>query len=240
MATTTTNDRNDRTVGVEDVAGVRSRISWQAILAGAIIALAANFVFIMFFSAIGLTMTEAGVRGRDVGIGALIATILSVLISLFIGGWVAAQMTAGETEREAILYGILTWAAVVGLSMMLVGMGLRAGYFAAMGGAMVVQNSPEVQNAGSWEQAARNAGVSQQSIDAAKATVDPNRAQAAANDPAARERAQEAMVAASWISLVAILLSLGTAIGGALVGRGPTFRMLPVAGVEVRRELSIP
>jgi hypothetical protein len=229
-------------VRVEDVAGVRSRISWQAILAGAIIAIAANLVFTMFFAAIGLTLTEAGVRGNAVGIGALIATLFSVLISLFIGGWVATQMTAGETERESILYGILTWAAVVGISLMLVGMGLRAGYFAVMGGAMVVQNSPEVQNASNWEQAARNAGVSQERIDAAKTSIDPNRAQAMANDPNTQQKAHEALVAASWTALVAVLLSLGTAIGGALVGRGPSFRLMTIGGThtEVRRELSIP
>ena len=228
---------------IEDVAGVRSRISWPAVLAGAITAIAANFVFTLFFAAIGLTLTEAGVRENAVGVGTLIAILLSMITSLFIGGWVTAQLTAGETEREAVLYGIMTWAAVVVLSAMLIGMGLRAGYFALVGGALVAQQTPEVRQATNLEQALRNVGVAQDKIDAAKTSLDPNRVQAAANDPATRDRAHEAAVAAAWAALVGVLLSMATAIGGALVGRGPAFRLFPAARVqtvEARRELIIP
>jgi hypothetical protein len=221
---------------IEDVAGVRSRISWQAILAGAITAIATNLVLTLFFAAIGISLTEAGVRERAVGVGAMIAILLSLIASLFVGGWVATQLTAGETEREAVLYGLMTWAAVVVLSAVLVGMGLKAGYFALMGGAMV---TPEVRNAQDLEQAARNAGWSQASIDAAKASVDPNRPM----DPITRDRAHEAAVGASWAALVGVLLSMASAIGGAMVGRGPAFRFFPATGVqtvEARREIIIP
>jgi hypothetical protein len=229
-------------VKMEDLTGVRSRISWQAILAGAIAAIATNLVFTLFFAAVGITLTEAGVRDNAVGVGALIATMCSVILSLFVGGWVSTQLTAGETEREAILYGILTWSAVVATSVCLVGMGVRAGYFALMGGAMVAQQSPEVRNAQSWEQAARNAGVSQDRIDAAKASVDPDRARAVTNDPATQQRAHEALVGASWAVLVGVMLSLGAAIGGALLGRGPAIQLMPVQRVvaEPRRALIIP
>ena len=230
-------------VQVQDVAGVRSRISWQAILAGAITAVAANFVLVLFFGALGLTLTEAGVRANAVGVGALIATLLSVIASLFIGGWVATQLTAGENEREAVLYGIMTWAAVVVFSGMLVGAGLRGGYYALVGGAMVVQSTPEVQGANNWEQALRNAGASQAQIDSVRANLDPNKAREIANDPAARERAHEAAVGASWAALVGVLLSMAAAIGGAMVGRGPAFRLITAGRTPViaeRRELIIP
>lgn len=233
----------DGPVQVQDVAGVRSRIAWQAILAGAVTAVAANLVFALFFGAIGLTLSEAGVRANAIGVSALIATLLSIIASLFIGGWVATQLTAGETEREAALYGIMTWAAVVVFSAMLVGMGIRAGYFALVGGAMAVQTAPEVQSASNWEQAARNAGVSQERIDAAKASVDPNRAREIANDPVAQQRAHEAAVGASWAALVGVLLSMAAAIGGAMVGRGPSFRLFAVPRVtatETRQALIIP
>src|SRR5256885_161671 len=133
-------------VKVEDVAGVRSRISWPAVLAGAVVAVATNMVFTMFFGAVGLSLTETNVRENAIGVGALIAVLLGMLVSLFLGGWVTAQLTAGETEREAILYGLLTWAAAVAISVALVGMSVRAGYFALVGGSMVVQQSPDVQN----------------------------------------------------------------------------------------------
>ena len=146
-------------VKVEDVAGVRSRISWPAVLAGAVIAVAANMVFTMFFAAIGLSLTETDVRGNAIGVGALIAVLLGMLASLFLGGWVSAQLTAGETERESILYGILTWAAVVGISMAMVGMSVRAGYSSRSSAVRWWhQNTPEVRNSQNWEQAMHNAG----------------------------------------------------------------------------------
>ncbi|MBN9122764.1 MAG: hypothetical protein J0I06_27095 [Planctomycetes bacterium] len=228
---------------IEDVAGVRSRISWSAVLAGAVIAVAANMVFTMFFSAIGLTLTETDVRANAIGVGALIAVLLGMLAALFLGGWVAAQLTAGETEREAVLYGILTWAAAVGISVLMVGASVRAGYFALVGGAVVAQQTPEAQNAQNWEQALRNAGATQAQIDSVRNGLDPNRARATAEDPAAQERARQAAIGASWAALVGVLLSMATAIGGALVGRGPAFRLLPVARAQVtetRQALIIP
>ena len=226
-------------VKVEDVAGVRSRISWAAVMAGAVIAVAVNLVFTMFFSAVGLSLTETNVRDNAIGTGALIAALLGTLAALFFGGWVTAQLTAGETEREAVLYGILTWAAAIAISVGLAGMVVKAGYFALVGGAMVVQTGPSAPGATNWEQAMRNAGFSQERIDAAKAAVDPNKPV----DPFTRDKAREAAIGASWAALVGVLLSMATAIGGSLVGRGPAFRLYPAnrtTVVEARRELIIP
>jgi hypothetical protein len=230
-------------VKVEDVAGVRSRISWSAVIAGAVFAVAANMVFTMFFGAVGLSLTETNVRDNAISWGTLIAVLLGMLVSLFIGGWVTAQLTAGETERESILYGILTWAAVVAISMALVGMSVRAGYFALVGGAMVTQNTPEARNASNWEDGMRNAGFTQAQIDSARTNLDPNKARQVANDPNTQEKARQAAIGASWAALVGVLLSMATAIFGSLVGRGPAFRLFPVNRthvVEARRELIIP
>jgi hypothetical protein len=227
---------------VEDVAGVRSRISWQAIIAGAMTAIATYLVLTLFFAAIGVTLTETNMRNNAIGVGVLVAILFSIIVSLFVGGAVASQLTAGETDRESILYGLLTWATVLAISIGLVGMGVKAGYFAVMGGAMIAQQSPEVQNAQSWEQGARNAGVSQERIDAAKASIDPNRAVAIANDPATQEQARKTLISASWITLVGLLLSLAASIGGAMVGRGPMLHLVAdrQVQVEARRELIIP
>jgi hypothetical protein len=108
---------------------------------------------------------------------------------------------------------------------------------------MAVQQSPEVQNAQNWEQTLRNAGATQAQIDSVRTGLDPNRARAVAEDPGTQERARQAAIGASWAALVGILLSMATAIGGALVGRGPSFRLYPAARttvVEARRELIIP
>ena len=232
-----TDTRTDA-VHIEDVAGVRSRISWGALLGGAVIAAAAALVFTALFAAIGVSLRETDLRAETVGIAGIIAAIASLVVALFLGGWVTSQLTAGETRQEAVIYGVLTWAVVTAASMMMVGMGVRAGYFALMGGTLVAQNSPTVQQR-SWEDMARDAGVSQASIDAARANLDPARARAAANDPATRERAENAAVASSWGALVALLVSIAAAVGGAVAGSGPQFRLFPAGATAHRAEIIV-
>lgn len=207
----TTDMRNE--VKMEDVTGVRSRISWPAIVAGAVVAVATNLVLTLFFAALGVTIAETGVRENTIGTAALVAALLSIILSLFVGGWVSTQLTAGETERESVLYGVLTWALVVGFSLAIVGMGARAGYFAIVGGSMIAQQNPTVQH----------------KIEEAKVAIEQKKEEFK-NDPAAQERAKnqamDAAVGASWAALVGTMLSMAASIGGAMVGRGATFRLV--------------
>src|SRR6478735_9100883 len=82
----TTDTRTDA-VHIEDVAGVRSRVSWGALLGGAVIAIAAAMVFTFLFAAIGVSLRDADVRGENIGIAAIIAAIATLAVSLFLGGW---------------------------------------------------------------------------------------------------------------------------------------------------------
>jgi hypothetical protein len=223
---THTPDNRTDAVQVSDVAGVRSRVSWGALLGGAVIALAAALVFTFLFAAIGVSLRDTDLRGETIGVASIVAAVATIAVALFLGGWVTSQLTAGETRHEAVIYGILTWALVTAASMMMVGMGVRAGYFALMGGTMVAQTNQSVQQR-SWEDMARDAGVSQASIDAARANLDPARVRAEANNPANRERAGQAAVAASWGALVALLVSIAASVGGAVAGSGPQFRLFP-------------
>ena len=222
-----------------DLVGVKSRVSWAAILAGTVVALACYLVLTLLFAAIGISLTEAGVRTNAVGIGVLIAAILTIVVSMFLGGWIASQMTVGENQQEAGIYGILLWATVTAISMGFVAMGVRAGYFAFVGGSVVAQNNERIPP---WEDMARSSGVPQQQINDAKAAIDPNRVKAEVNDPANRERAQDAAVAAAWAALVGTMLSMAAAVGGALAGKGLTFRLFPVAVVrrQEQRQIIIP
>lgn len=209
---------------VPDLYGVASRVSWSAIIAGTVVAFACMLALTLFFGALGITMTDAGVREGTVGTGTLIAGIASVIISLFLGGWVAAQMTVGENRQEAILYGVLTWGAVMILSIAMVGMSVQVGVLAGVGGSIVVQNNERVPN---WETAALAGGVSQAQINEWKARTDPEAVRAAAADPANRARTRENAMYAAWIALVCTLLSMAACIGGSLVGRGVAFHLYP-------------
>lgn len=225
----TTTERTFSTPAVEDVMGVKSRVSWAAILGGAVVTLASYLVLTFFSAALGLSLTDMNVSDRALLIGSVIVAVVVMAGSLFLGGWVSTQLSVGENTREAVIYGVLTWAVVTAITLALLGMGVRAGYMAMMGTTLVAQNSQQR----SWEDMARDAGVRQEEINNLRTNADPNRIQAAANDPANQERARETSAIAAWSLLGGTLLSIGAAVGGALVGRGSQFRLFPrVVAVE--------
>ena len=97
------------------------------------VTLAADLVLTFLATAIGLSLTAASVRGDAIAIGAVVAAILVMAGSLFLGGWVTTQLSVGENTREAVIYGVLMWAVVTAASLMMVGAGLRTGYMALVG-----------------------------------------------------------------------------------------------------------
>lgn len=223
-------------VKYEDVAQLRSRISWGAIIAGMVTALACALILTLFFAGIGLSLTATDIRSNALEIGALIAAVVTVIVAMFVGGWVTTQLTAGETSREAAIHGVLCWAAVTGASLCMAMSGVRAtGYFALIGGAMVTQNT----NAVSWEEAARQAGIPPARIDQWRADLRLNNVAAAAADPQTQEQARRTAIVTAWAALVGVLLSMGAAIGGAMAGCGPHFRLFPTAVTRERREIII-
>src|SRR5438477_12555126 len=56
-------------VKYEDVAPLRSRISWGAIFAGMVVALACALVLTLFFTGIGLSLTATDIRSNALEIG---------------------------------------------------------------------------------------------------------------------------------------------------------------------------
>lgn len=227
---------NDRGIpAVEDVVGVKSRISWGAIIGGAAIALAFYLVLTFLCAAVGLSLTETNLRGDALAIGAVVAAIVAMAAALFLGGWVTAQLSVGENLREAVIHGVLTWAVVMAVSLCLIGAGIRGGYMALMGSALVAQNDPQVPQK-TWDEMARDAKVPAEKIDEARRAIDPNRVQAELNDPANQARAKQISLTAAWALFAGTLVGIGATVGGAVVGRGESFRLLrPVAAVTVER-----
>jgi hypothetical protein len=226
------------TVGTEDLTSVRSRVSWGAIIAGSVVALGVQFVLTLLGAAIGF-----GILGNtptnEIGVPALIWVILSAAISLFAGGFVAAQATAGENKREAGLYGALVWSTVFATVLFLTVAGVRVGFNALLGTAAIGTNVAEVANRGNpptdWEAAARQNGIDPALISDFKTKVQAAQANvtgAANNDPVARAKLEadarkvsDVTSKAAWLALAATVVSMLAAIGGGLVGSGPTFRL---------------
>src|SRR4051812_23102713 len=107
-----------------DVLPVRSRVSWGAIIAGAMVALAIYFVLTLLGMALGLELVHR--RNVDLGAGAAIYSILTLLIAMFFGGWATSRLAVGESTLEAVLYGIILWGILFAGLFWMIGAGIRA------------------------------------------------------------------------------------------------------------------
>lgn len=91
------------------------RISWGAVFAGLIVSIMVSLVLALLGMSIGLgtvnPMEEAN-PFAGLGMGAGIWWVVSSLISLFLGGWVAARMAGVPRRFDGALHGVLTWGLV--------------------------------------------------------------------------------------------------------------------------------
>lgn len=100
-----------------------SRISWGAIIAGALTAVSVLFLLNLLGFGIGLTtidpMTERNALD-GLGTGTIIWWAISNIAALFIGGMVAGRMSGYPSKSDGGLHGFLAWALYTILSIFLV------------------------------------------------------------------------------------------------------------------------
>jgi len=217
---------NDNAVHAEDVVPVRSRISWQAILAGSVLALAFYFLLTLLGAAVGLSIHDR-VTDKSLAIGAVIWAIVVTAGCMFIGGCTASQLTTGENKMEGALYGVLVWAAGVGMLMGLMATGVRAGFNAMVGLSTPTANVAANSNA-NWEDVARRNGATDADIERFRNNINsaPATIQNAMNNPDNRQAIEENTTRAAWYSFLGTLISMLAGALGGYVGAGPTFRLL--------------
>src|ERR1700732_3421158 len=92
-----------------ELVSVGSRISWGAIMAGAILALGIYSLLTILGGAVGLSISER-VNPTTLKTTAVIWTLITMVAGIFVGGMVVSQFTVGETKTEAMLYGVIMWA----------------------------------------------------------------------------------------------------------------------------------
>lgn len=226
MATKNQDRDRGQDVGIEDVMEVGSRVGWGAIVAGAVMALATSLVLTVLGTAVGLSVSDS-VDGDSLGVGAGIWAIVTTIVALFIGGYITSQCVVGETKTESVVHGIIMWGVTFALLMWFAASGISSGFGAMMQVADVGATASQNASDQTWQRMAQAAGVSQDQIDEWT-----SRAEATANDPQAQreaaEETQEAATHAAWWTLGGLILSMAAAVGGAILGAGPSFRLLPV------------
>ena len=164
------------------------RVRWGPIIAGIVITITAQLILSALGAAIGLS---AGSAGWGIGIWA----IISLFISLFIGGWIMASTCGPMNKKSALLNGAILWAATLVVSGWLLASGVTGtfGIAASASGAMLDQ----VQEPGGVE-------------------IPENPNIQVPNIPA--EEVQDYAARASWYFLFGALLGLVASLIGATAG----------------------
>ena len=100
----------------------RSRISWGAVLAGAVTALATS----LLLSLLGVSLGAGWIQPFNIwtdlarlGTGAVIWQILNFALSMALGGYVAARLSGTHSHQDGELHGLTTWATAVVLGSLL-------------------------------------------------------------------------------------------------------------------------
>jgi hypothetical protein len=215
-----------------------ARISWGAVFAGAVVALAVQLVLALIGGAIGLATlspaTGQSPSGTTLGLGAAIWLVISSLISLFVAGYVAGRL--GGTFN-GWLHGLTTWATVTTFTLVLLATAAGGLVGAASGlGAFAVSNSDKMSRT-------QLPPTVQQQIDQlsaqARQSADQTAAQAQAMTPEQREaqarelgqRAAKGGAAGTGAAAIGLILgALAAAIGGKVGQR------LPFSETEIEKE----
>jgi hypothetical protein len=116
------------------------RISWGAVFAGVVIAIAIMIVLNLLGLAIGLATIDPATGetpgARPLSIGAGIWWIVSALIALYAGGWIASRLAGAFRNETGTIHGLLVWAtatlAMVWMASSALG-ALVGGTFSALG-----------------------------------------------------------------------------------------------------------
>lgn len=87
------------------------RISWCAVFAGVLVAIVTQMLLTLLGIGIGLGTIDP-VQERNpaagLGIGSAIWYIISSLLSLFLGGWVAGRLASAPRLFDGVVHGVLT------------------------------------------------------------------------------------------------------------------------------------
>ena len=93
---------------------VLRRISWAAVFGGLAIALATQLLLSLLGIGIGASTihptSSNGASAQSVGNGSVIWFVLTSLISLFAGGWVAGRLAGMPRQADGLLHGLIAWS----------------------------------------------------------------------------------------------------------------------------------
>ena len=110
--------------GLVPAGEARARVSWSAILAGVILAIAIQVLFSILGAGVGLGFVNPGhsdsASASSLGIGVGIWWMLSTILSLLAGSYVAARLAGVGTRLDGVLHGLVVWGLALLLTIYLI------------------------------------------------------------------------------------------------------------------------
>ena len=118
----------------------RARVSWSAIFSGVVLVVAVQVLLSVLGAGVGLGMVNLGhadsASASSLGIGAGIWWVVSTVLSLVAGSFVAARLAGVGTRFDGVLHGLVIWGLTLLLTVYLISSavgGLIGGAFSAIG-----------------------------------------------------------------------------------------------------------
>jgi hypothetical protein len=206
------------------VAEQHVHVSWRAVFAGIVVALAVDVLLSLLGFAVGLTAFEptAG-ASKGVGIGLGIWLIITAIASVFAGAYFGARVAGDPWKGDGVAHGVMVWAGFTILSLWLVGSGIGKVIHGAAG---VAGSAIGAMGAGRERAVATLTDLGYSRSEAEQIAGQARRAGQAARQPGAEQQAEESAkkaadtaatggAVASWVGFGVALLSL---VGGMLGG----------------------
>jgi hypothetical protein len=125
-------------------------IRWGAVLAGVVVGLSVQLVLTLLGIASGLSALDVAQGTQSSMTGPLLWGGLSMLISTFIGGYVAARMSGLKRMADGVMHGAVSWAVATILFAVMatsVSGALLSGIFSSAGYSMARSGMSDVGNA---------------------------------------------------------------------------------------------
>jgi hypothetical protein len=207
--------RYEDTSTIEHIVAPARLTRWGAIAAGALTAMSAQVIFAVLGTAIGLTVIGAADDTPEQGlsIGAGIWWLVTGLVSLFVGGWVAGRLCGYVDSFMTSTHGFLSWCTVTVLSALMLAMASGS----ALGGSLGMVGAAMGANTRTSERPVNVDRSSGSSIDQDSRTV-PSNAEVPQLTERERKGAAKNAAVASWWTLGALVLGATVATLGGRAG----------------------
>ena len=128
------------------------RVSWGAIFAGLFVTLMIQVTLTLLGTGVGAAAIHPESQqnhAEGLALGSAIWLVISGLISLFVGAYVAGRMSGGPRRADGLLHGIVTWSVteVVTILLLMTAVGAALGGIGnLLGGAMGIAATQGGQN----------------------------------------------------------------------------------------------